>query len=409
MMRYILLLSVLFAGCDAMMGSKQDPVTDEIFTAGKIDPTQFQEVEYVPLFPFFQTGGDGLPLDQPTDVYVGYDELVYITDARGLHVLDQAGRPATFLPLPGGGTNVIQDRRLHVYVTARRDTFLNGQNWSLPVIYRWSGIASGSPTLERTIWHPFDDDSRRFNLPDPIATDEAVAFTGIGILPNNNVYVARRGPVNDRTSIITAHNTVLQFTPEGVNIQAILALNPNIESLRSAIDPADVATFVHPPQREQFTDEQHFVLLQGADNGPRRYGVLSIIARVTSDGIVYEPDTRLVGASARTPGASGYLYDPFQFADVSGITIAADNTGYWFVTDRGKDSLFVFTSGGVEGVQPPAGIRSTIPIRVSFGGTGDGAMQFDRPEGVAYFQRLVYVADRGNNRISRFRLNTDFE
>jgi hypothetical protein len=304
---------------------------------------------------------------------------------------------------------VIQDRRLHVYVTARRDTFLNGQNWSLPVIYRWSGIASGSPTLERTIWHPFDDDSRRFNLPDPIATDEAVAFTGIGILPNNNVYVARRGPVNDRTSIITAHNTVLQFTPEGVNIQAILALNPNIESLRSAIDPADVATFVHPPQREQFTDEQHFVLLQGADNGPRRYGVLSIIARVTSDGIVYEPDTRLVGASARTPGASGYLYDPFQFADVSGITIAADNTGYWFVTDRGKDSLFVFTSGGVEGVQPPAGIRSTIPIRVSFGGTGDGAMQFDRPEGVAYFQRLVYVADQGNNRISRFRLNTDFE
>lgn len=79
------------------------------------------------------------------------------------------------------------------------------------------------------------------------------------------------------------------------------------------------------------------------------------------------------------------------------------------MTDRGKDSLFVFTSGGVEGVQPPAGIRSTIPIRVSFGGTGDGAMQFDRPEGVAYFQRLVYVADRGNNRISRFRLNTDFE
>jgi len=48
-------------------------------------------------------------------------------------------------------------------------------------------------------------------------------------------------------------------------------------------------------------------------------------------------------------------------------------------------------------------------VTVSFGGTGDGAMQLDRPMGVATFQRIVYVADSGNNRISRYRLNTDFE
>ena len=46
---------------------------------------------------------------------------------------------------------------------------------------------------------------------------------------------------------------------------------------------------------------------------------------------------------------------------------------------------------------------------VSFGGTGDGALQFRNPQGVSYFRRIVYVADTGNNRISRFRLNTDFE
>ncbi|MBT4052166.1 MAG: hypothetical protein HOE73_03650, partial [Bacteroidetes Order II. Incertae sedis bacterium] len=37
------------------------------------------------------------------------------------------------------------------------------------------------------------------------------------------------------------------------------------------------------------------------------------------------------------------------------------------------------------------------------------ALQFREPQGVAYFQRIVYVADSGNNRIGRFRLNTDFE
>ncbi|MDZ4698359.1 MAG: hypothetical protein SH809_01530 [Rhodothermales bacterium] len=38
-----------------------------------------------------------------------------------------------------------------------------------------------------------------------------------------------------------------------------------------------------------------------------------------------------------------------------------------------------------------------------------GALQFRNPNGVAYFDRVVYVADTGNNRISRFKLNTDFE
>ena len=77
--------------------------------------------------------------------------------------------------------------------------------------------------------------------------------------------------------------------------------------------------------------------------------------------------------------------------------------------DAGNDSLFVFTGRGVEGVAAPPGASSTKPVKVSFGGTGDGALQFNNPQGVAYFQRIVYVADTGNNRISRFRLNTDFE
>ena len=79
------------------------------------------------------------------------------------------------------------------------------------------------------------------------------------------------------------------------------------------------------------------------------------------------------------------------------------------MTDSALDSLYVFTGQGIEGVAPPPGARSTIPVVVSFGGAGDGARQFNAPEGVAYFNRIVYVADTGNHRISRFRLNTDFE
>ncbi len=416
----LLTAALLLAGCDDLFGTKSDETTREIFEAGRSEPGLINEVEYVPLFPFFSQGGDGSPLDAPTDVYVGYDELIYVTDARGLHVLDLAGRPATFLDIPGGATSVVQDRRFHLYVTARRDTLLNGRTWNLPVVLHYSGITVGAPRLENILWHPFDDDSRKFNRPDPIETDEQVAFTGVAVLSNNNIYVSRRGPVNDRTSVILPHNTILEFTTEGINVQAIIALNPLQESLRSAINPVDVITFVHPPQRSGFPDEKHFVIAQspyadgkapttGEEAAGLRFAVLSIRAVVTSDGIEYRPDTEKLTVTANPNRGDGFLYDEFKFINPTDMAFAADGTNYLFVLDAGKDSLFVFTSQGIEGVAPPPGSKSTKPVVVSFGGTGDGARQFRNPQGVGYFNRIVYVADAGNNRIARFRLNTDFE
>ena len=116
------------------------------------------------------------------------------------------------------------------------------------------------------------------------------------------------------------------------------------------------------------------------------------------------------GAVATLPeGGDGALFEEDQFRQVSSLAIAPDATGYLFVLDAGQDSLFVFNRVGIEGVAPPPGAGSTRPVRVSFGGTGSGPLSFDDPQGVAYFDQIVYVADTGNNRISRFRLNTDFE
>jgi len=425
-MPYKLHLSLLFVlcgvfstGCDNLFGTKSDGTTSEIFEAGRREPGLINEVEYVPLFPFFGLGGDGGPLEAPTDVYVGYDELIYITDGRGLSVLDRSGRPATFVPIPGGATNVVQDRRFDLYVTARRDTTLNGRVWNLPVVLHYTDLTAGFPTLSNIIWHPFDDDSRKFNRPDPIDSDEEVSFTGVAVLYNNDIYVSRRGPVNDRTSVILPHNTVMEFTPEGVNVQSIVALNPTLESLRSAINPSDIITFVQPPQRNNFPAEKHFILAQspypdgvaqsGGAKDSLRFAVLSIRAIETPDGIEFRPDTEKLQVAANTDRGDGFLYDEFKFSNPTGLAFAGDGTNYIFVTDSGKDSLFIFTGLGIEGVAGPPGSSSTTPVVVSFGGNGDGAMQFRDPEGVGYADRIVYVADKGNNRIARFRLNTDFE
>lgn len=408
LLRSLLLAVLLLAGCDAFFGAKTDDTTDEIFREGRIDPSLLDEVGYVPLNPFFTLGQNG-PLENPRDVYVGFDAFIYVVDDAGLHVLDLAGRPAALLPLDRP-SSVAQDRRLHVYVTARRDTMLNGQNWNLPVVYRFSGLSGGTPQIEHIIWHPFDDDSRKFNRRDPIATDEQVDFTGVAVLHDNRVYISRRGPVNQVNSPILPHNAIMEFSADGINTRTISALNPNNQSLRSAINPTSVMTYFQPPQRVGFSKNDDFILTQSPAPGTNlRFAVLGIQAVETPDGIIFRPDTDLIRSAGNPEAGDGFLYEEFKFNAPSDLTFAGDGSNYIMVVDAGSDSLFVFTAAGIEGVAPPPGSGQSIPVVVSFGGTGDGPLQFNNPQGVAYFDRIVYVADTGNNRIARYKLNTDFE
>ncbi len=429
-----LVLLVALSGCDALFGSKSDPTTEEIFDQGQSDPTLIDDVGYVPLSPFYTQGFDG-PFDHPTDVYVGYDEFIYVADARGLHVLDLAGRPQYLLSEVGGQplrdiTAVTQDRRLDVYVAARRDTTVAGADCpsggaptqcDLAVVYRIRGLTTGTPHVEDILWHPFNDGSRRltrFELPDTYGpySDEDVEFTGVAPLADNRVYITRRGPVNNTATgrpsqAFGPFNAFLQYTAEGEYIQYVRALTPDRPSLLSAYFPADVLTFVGPPQRASISLDENFLIAQAPPPGQpdAPYGVISVLVVETSDGIEYRVDSARLSAASSPDAAGGALFEAGQFESVSSLAYAPDQTGYLFVLDSGKDSLFVFNQNGIEGVAPPPGAGTTRPVLVSFGGTGGGPLQFSDPQGVAYYQEIVYVADTGNNRISRFRLNTDFE
>src|SRR5690606_7304886 len=135
----LVLCALLLAGCD-VFGSKDDPITDEIFDEGQTDPTLVEDVGYVALTPFFTQGAFGA-FERPTDVFVGYDRFIYVGDRQGLHVLDLAGRPQNHLGQIGDQPlrdieAIVQDRRLDVYIAARRDTTIDGRTWNLPVVYR---------------------------------------------------------------------------------------------------------------------------------------------------------------------------------------------------------------------------------------------------------------------------------
>jgi len=418
-------LPLMLSGCEALLGSKSDPITDDIFEQGRRDPNLVvDEVGYAALLPFWSG------FDSPTDVFVGYDQMVYVTDAQGLHVLDRAGRPSGVVIPMRGAVAVTQDRLLNVYVAARADTVIAAVSptitWDLPAIYKIKNANGAGPVqIVQKMIHPFLDASRavsttnlRFRLDrNRVDNDELVEITGIAVLANNDILVSRRGPRNVTGTGMAPDNTVLTFTENrdaqnarlGTmrNTTQIRTLNPNTASLLSAVGLSDITSFIAPPQRENFSASQSFLISQGAQNINIPFRILWIEAVQTPDGIEYRPNSNLLARD--TTRADSFLYSEGRFTNPVAMAFSADARGHIFVVDAAKDSLFLFQSNGLEGVNPPPGSTFSKAVNVSFGGNGNGPRQFNNPSGVAYFDRIVYVADRGNNRISRFKLNTDFE
>lgn len=418
----LVLLAVTITGCD-ILGSKGDSITDEIFEEGRQDPNVIvEEIGYAALVPFWDD------FNQPTDVFVGYDELVYVTDADGLHVLDRAGRRYNTLPLRGA-VSVTQDRLLNVYVAARYDTVITAIDsdvtWDLPAVYKFRNLNTEEPVETVDILkHPFRrfDSSRsnttleRYRLDRGSQNnDELVEITGITALSNNDIYVTRRGPSNSSTTPFP-DNTVLIFDQETDggertgrmrNVGRINLRPTEPSNFFSGIDISDISSFIGPPQRDNPSTDRSFMITQGNTDRDIPFRTILIDAVDTPDGKEYRPNSTLQNRD--TTRADSFLYDPDKFKNPSGIAFSADARSHIFVVDAVTDSLYLFQSNGIEGINPPPGSDFEKAVNVSFGGTGSGPREFDRPSGVAYFQQIVYVADTGNNRIARYRLNTDFE
>ncbi len=420
---WYLIIVLLIGSCDQIFNSKNNDDTKEIFDEGRINPTLEKLDGYAPVQPFWSG------FDAPEDVHIGFDEFVYVTDANGLHLLDRGDLSPRITISLDGATAVTQDRLLNVYVSARIDTIIESIDptitWNLPAIFKIKNMNGAGPlTYVDTLIFPFDDASlstsaaqnARLNRNSSI-NYERVEITGLSILGDNTLYVTRKGPFNETTQVAAPDNTVLEFsrirengvlTSKMINVRQIRTLNPAIPSLRSGIGLSAISSFVASPQRDSFTDDRSFLIAQADQNVDLPFRVLWINAVETVDGLVFQQNSSLLAQD--TTQADGFLYDPNKFIKPVDIAYTADDDSYIFVIDQELNKLFQFQINGQEGVPPPAGAEDqTRQILVSFGEFGAGPKQFNQPSGVAYFDRVVYVADKGNNRISRFKLTSDFE
>ncbi len=390
---FFILALILLSACEGFFGTETD--TDFL------DEPVFDNraVAYVPILPVL----DGL--NYPVDIIAGWDEILYVADAGTEEIIgfDQAGNEQGRFAIPGL-TAIAQDRSLDILALGTIDTVIEGANFTLPTIYRIDLDKTGnygirSAFIKHKIIHPF-----YFRSSSPSSGDEAVSFRGIAILGDNRYYVSRNGPSNSTSQFGGPDDAVILFSQEDEFISPVF-VNTSLGLFRDYFKkPQGLASLAQPPQSNAVDLRGSFLATSIAEGVTLK---VQFIERIESEGGASNELLSLpVGDTDR---ADRFLYEPNRFTSPVDVTVAGDETNYIFVVDAERDSLYQFNALGFEGVNPPPGSRTNRAILSSFGGTGDGVTQFREPMGVAYLDRIVYVADAGNGRILRFQLTTDFE
>ena len=333
----------------------------------KFDITQFQtddpgniagDTLYIKLNPEW-TG-----FNHPEDIIIGREPLVYVADTDNDQIV--------MLNLDGQrlGTRTIkhpvaiaQDYRLNLIVCAQFDTL--GQTFS--AVYKID-LAASNHQLETA---PI---KRLLPRPDDLNTPLR-KYTGVCAFYDNSFYVARTGPNN--SSIYDPDNSILIFNPKNHTAgDTLIGRVPNISPTSGGLVSANQISSLASFNKRNI---DIVVTLTGANSFMAQWW----------NYVVTPIDERYQSAFSPRDGVS--FAQPNSFKRPEGCTV--DVNGNIYVVDAGekKDSVYKFNSFGDK--------------LIGFGGSS----VFSDPYAVAHFNKILYVADRGNNSILRFILSTDVQ
>ncbi|MEK7728715.1 MAG: hypothetical protein AAB354_09900 [candidate division KSB1 bacterium] len=311
--------------------------------------TAVSDTTYLQLRPVWNAA-TGYDLKAPHDILVGREPLIYLadTDNHRILMLDLAGNILGSSQRLEHPVALTQDSKLNLLVVTDSNK-----------IYRLNLVAAQhriANAAVETVFHEIDNPDRSYTgIAAVLATvqNEAAIF----------YFVTATG--NDKKD-----NQVLIF-PENFNVRIpdAVSLEPNGLGILSAATPSGVTAL------RDFSGD--FIFCMTGDNSFK-------VQWVTAGQFGFVP--RL------NPSQGNFdIFAQDKFAAPEDVAVDAE--GNIFVVDAARHALFKFSAAGEE--------------QQSFGSLGAGEKQFNAPKGVAFFNRTLYVADTGNDRIVRFRLSTD--
>ena len=302
--------------------------------------------------------------NKPQAVYIGNEPFVYVadTDNNRIVMMNLAGTVLGTREIKKP-IEIAQDYQLNLIVCAEFDTL--GQTFS--AVYKID-LVSASHNIENA---PITRLLPRPNVASDLNT--LIKYTGVAVFYDNSFYVARSGPNN--SSIFNPDNSILIFQKKTLNngskkdtlIGRLPALEPTGTGILSTNNISSLTTF----KRRNI---DFIMTLTGNTSFKAQW-------------LYYNYASETPGYESRLSPNSNKMMLPNKFIRPEGVTV--DNFGNIYIADAAKDSIYKFNSFGDE--------------LQSFG----GANIFKEPYSVAFFDKTLYVADRGNNRILRFILSTD--
>jgi DNA-binding beta-propeller fold protein YncE len=302
--------------------------------------------------------------NQPQDVIVGREPFIYVADTDNNRIVlmnlngDILGTRSVKRPVA-----LAQDYYLNLIVCAEFDTL--GITYS--AVYKYDLVS---------VDHQIEIAPSKRIL--PRLSDFAQPqreYTGAAVFYDNKYYISRRGPNN--TNLIDPDNSVLIF------VQKKLSDGNTTDSLVGRVALLDpLGTGIMSANR----------ISSLTSYNERNYNIVTTLIGENSfkvQPLEYFSSPEYTGyVIAILPQASDLMTAGF-FSQPEDAAI--DNSGNIYVADAAKDSIYKFNSFG--------------DLLISFGGED----QFNNPFSVAFFDKTLYVADTGNNRIVRFILSTDVQ
>lgn len=351
------LLSMLFYSCTEKFDTG-------VFSAAQGGSNISGDTVYIPISPVW-TG-----FNNPQDILVGNEPLIYVADTDNDRVVmlnsggEILGTRRVLKPVA-----LAQDYQLNLYVCGQ-DTFkigkkLNGEDSviMMSAVFKLDLFTSN---------HQMANAQLKRLLPDRDivkSLNKNYEYTGVCAFFDNSIYVARKGPNNN--SFTDPDNTVLLFERQPDGSHKFIERVPGLEALGTGLRSVNQISSITALKKKN----KDFVMTLIADNA--FFKTQWLYLNTSSENQKFE---------SRLPNGTAFML-PNRFKKPEGSTL--DNKGSIFVADAGADSIYKFNTFGDE--------------MESFGGPN----LLKRPSGVAWDDRILYVADAGNNRIIRFTLSTD--
>ena len=360
----LLLTTLLLLGLLAACEQVNSPNLND-FTSTK-GTTSLPDTSFVQLFPVW--GG----FNHPQAVIIGNEPFVYVTDTDNDRVvmMDVGGTVVGYSQRIAHPIALAEDKKLNLLVCAQFDTLLPGHTTptTFGALYRLDLVSQlhniGNVTPKRVLWERGDSTRR---------------YTGVATLFDNSYYISRVGPKNAVTNLDRDDAVILYAG----NDSLISSVTNDFTADGTGMKTVHHLTAVATVPSGRLTE---FVYAQIPSNAGINPTFKVQWYRMTAEGQTSNWQTKYA------TGAGIDLMRDNRFTTPTGL--AVDPSGNVFVADAGADSVFRFTARGTE--------------LFSLGKSKDGVKYFNQPYGVAYFDKTVYVADRGTGKILRFKLSTDF-